>query len=139
MIKELGLPPALLDHIEQDIRSCEAELDDDAESIITNERYNYITSIIADCYTRKNAPGMTVSDKIDYIVTNRWLALPIFAAVMFVTYYVSVSTIGSWANDWATEGVFGNGWMFFGHFVPGSRAPWRVCSPVGAARTGLCA
>ena len=119
VIQELDLPQELLSHIEEDIRSCERELDDDAESIITNERYNYITSIIQDCYTRKNAPGMTVSDKIDYIVTNRWLALPIFAAVMFITYYISVTTIGTWANEWAAEGVFGDGWTFFGHFVPG--------------------
>lgn len=119
VIQELGLSQQLLAHIEEDIRSCEKELDDDAESIITNERYNYVTALIADCYTRKHAPGMTVSDKIDYIVTNRWLALPIFAAVMFLTYYISVSTIGTWANEWATNGVFGDGWTFFGHFVPG--------------------
>ena len=119
VIEELQLPAELLAHIEEDIRSCERELDDDAESIITNERYNYITALIRECYTRKNAPGMTISDKIDYIVTNRWLALPIFAAVMCLTYYISVTTVGTWANDWAANGVFGDGWTFFGHFVPG--------------------
>ncbi|MBE6936231.1 MAG: ferrous iron transport protein B [Ruminococcaceae bacterium] len=103
----LGLSPETIAHIEEDIASCERELDDDAESIITNERYNYITDVIRRCYTRKNASGVTISDKIDAIVTNRWLALPIFAAVMFLTYYISVTTIGTWATDWANDVLFG--------------------------------
>lgn len=92
----------------------EKEEDDDAESIITNERYSYITSIIDGCYQRKYKGDMSASDKIDRIVTNRWLALPIFALVMFAVYYVSVTTVGTWATDWANDGVFGEGWNLFG-------------------------
>lgn len=101
-------------HIEKDIAAAEKELDDDSESIITNERYVYIASIIKDCIKKKNRGGMTTSDKIDRIVTNRILALPIFAAVMFVVYFVSVTTVGSWATDWANDGVFGDGWHLLG-------------------------
>ena len=97
----------------------EEAMDDDAESIITNERYTYITSIIGRCYTKKSREKMSVSDKIDHIVTNRFLALPIFAAVMWVVYYVSVTTVGTWATDWANDGVFGEGWSLFGLEVPG--------------------
>ena len=89
-------------------------MDDDAESIITNERYLYIASIIKGCCKRKNAGKLSTSDKIDRVVTNRWLALPIFAAVMFVVYFVSVTTVGGWATDWANDGVFGDGWHLFG-------------------------
>ncbi len=119
IVSQLDIDESKLSHIEKDIVSCENEMDDDAESIITNERYLYITSIIKDCMTKKNKGGMTVSDKIDRIVTNRWLALPIFAIVMFVVYYVSVSTVGTWATDWANDGVFGDGWSLFGLDIPG--------------------
>lgn len=119
IIGQLGIEQKISNHIEDDIKSCEKELDDDAESIITNERYLYITSIIKDCIKKKHKGGMTVSDKIDRIVTNRWLALLIFAAVMFIVYYVSVTTVGTWVTDWANDGVFGDGWSFFGLEVPG--------------------
>ncbi len=101
------------------IKTAEEELDDDAESIITNERYTFITSVIKSCYIKKNRGKMTTSDKIDRIVTNRWLALPIFALVMFAVYYISVTTVGSWATDWANDGVFGDGWNLFGLSIPG--------------------
>ncbi|HIT53489.1 MAG TPA: ferrous iron transporter B [Candidatus Fimivicinus intestinavium] len=114
VLEQLKLDPAVLAHIEEDIKAAERELDDDAESIITNERYLYIASILKGCYRKKNAGKMTVSDKIDRIVTNRWLALPIFAVVMFVVYFVSVSTVGTWATDWANDGFFGDGWHLFG-------------------------
>ena len=114
VLEQLKLSKAVLDHIEEDIRAAEAELDDDAESIITNERYLYIASIIKGCCQKKNAGRLSTSDKIDRIVTNRWLALPIFAAVMFVVYFVSVTTVGGWATDWANDGVFGDGWHLFG-------------------------
>jgi len=100
-------------NVEDIIRKAEKEFDDDSESIITNERYNYITKIIKDCYKKAPRNIDTVSDKIDKIVTNRWLALPIFAAVMFMVYYISVTTIGTWATDWANDGVFGEGWHLF--------------------------
>ncbi len=96
------------------VERAEKELDDDAESIITNERYDYIASVISGCYKKKNKKKLSVSDKIDRIVTNRWLALPIFAVVMFIVYYVSVTTVGTWATDWANDGVFGDGWHLFG-------------------------
>lgn len=96
------------------IAQAEAELEDDAESIITNARYEYITSIIQSCYRRKNKGKMSTSDKIDRVVTNRWLALPIFAAVMVVVYYISVTTVGTWATDWANDGLFDEGFHLFG-------------------------
>ena len=114
VLEQMKLEKEKLAHIEEDIRAAEKELDDDAESIITNERYVYIASIIKGCYQKKNAGGLTVSDKIDRVVTNRFLALPIFALVMFVVYYVSVSTVGTIATDWANDGVFGDGWYLFG-------------------------
>ena len=114
VLEQLKLEPHVLDHIEEDIKAAEAELDDDAESIITNERYIYIASIIKGCYKKKNAGKLSTSDKIDKVVTNRWLALPIFAVVMFIIYYVSVTTVGGWATDWANDGVFGDGWHLFG-------------------------
>ncbi|SDB47095.1 ferrous iron transport protein B [Pseudobutyrivibrio sp. YE44] len=110
--EKLGLSSDVIQHIENDIASCEKELDDDAESIITGERYNYIGTIIDGC-VKKAKKGMTTSDKIDQVVTNRFLALPIFAVVMFLVYYVSVTTIGGWATDWANDGVFGDGWHLF--------------------------
>lgn len=106
-------------NVENIIAEVEKAMDDDAESIITNERYIYITSIIKDSYTKKNKNKLSTSDKIDHIVTNRWLALPIFAAVMWLVYYVSVSTVGTWATDWANDGVFGDGWSLFGLEIPG--------------------
>lgn len=93
--------------VERLIKGAEEAMDDDAESIITNERYTYIASIINGCYVRKNRQKLSTSDKIDHIVTNRWLALPIFAVVMWIVYYVSVTTVGTWATDWANDGVFG--------------------------------
>lgn len=105
-------------NVETIIVQSETELDDDAESIITNERYQFITSIIDDCYKKQSHDQLSVSDKIDRIVTNRWLALPIFAVVMFVVYYISVTTVGTWATDWANDGVFGDGWSLFGLAVP---------------------
>ena len=110
VLEQLKLDSAVLAHIEEDIKAAEKELDDDAESIITNERYVYIGSIIKGCYKKKHANKLTVSDKIDKVVTNRWAALPIFAVVMFIVYYISVTTVGTWATDWANDGVFGDGW-----------------------------
>ena len=101
------------------ISQIEKEMDDDTESIITSERYVYISSIIDDCYKKTSKEKLTVSDKIDKIVTNRWAALPIFAIVMFLVYYVSVTTVGTWATDWANDGVFGEGWSLFGLEIPG--------------------
>ena len=101
------------------VKELEAQFDDDTESIITNERYVYISSIIKQCYTKSGKKEMTVSDRIDQVVTNRFLALPIFAAVMFLVYYVSVTTVGTWATDWANDGVFGDGWSLFGLEIPG--------------------
>lgn len=101
-----------------EIMAIEDKMDDDTESIITNERYIYISSIIKDCYTRKSKSRLTASDKIDKIVTNRLFALPIFMVVMFLVYYVSITTVGTWATDWANDGVFGTGWSLFGLSIP---------------------
>ena len=119
VIEKLGIHKDILAHIEEDIAHVEEEMDDDAESIITNERYEYIERVLRTCYVKKNRGGLTVSDKIDRVLTNRYLALPIFALIMFLVYYISVSTVGTWATDWANEGVFGDGWTFFGAFIPG--------------------
>lgn len=100
--------------VSEEIKQIEESMDDDTESIITNERYVYISSIIKECSTKKSKGKLSISDKIDKVVTNRFLALPIFAAVMFLVYYVSVTTVGTWATDWANEGVFGDGWKLFG-------------------------
>ena len=113
-MEALNIPENVLKHIEEDIKSAEAEMDDDAESIITNERYVYIAELIKGCCKKRSTGSLTVSDKIDRIVTNRWLALPIFAVVMIIVYYVSVTTVGSIATDWANDGVFGDGWHFLG-------------------------
>ncbi|HML36092.1 MAG TPA: ferrous iron transport protein B [Bacillota bacterium] len=107
VLAQLNLDKSLLSHIEEDINAAENELDDDAESIITNERYIYITSIIKGCYKKKNAGQLSTSDKIDRVVTNRWLALPIFAVVMFLVYYISVSTLGTVVTDWTNDTLFG--------------------------------
>lgn len=109
----LNISPKDKAHIESDIAAAEKEMDDDSESIITNERYIYIGTIIKDCLKKKNNGGMTVSDKIDKIVTNRWLALPIFAIVMFIVYYVSITTVGGWATDWVNDVFFGE-WVLPG-------------------------
>ena len=114
VLEQLKLDRAVLDHIEEDIKAAEEELDDDAESIITNERYLYIASIIKGCYKKKSQGKLSVSDKIDRVVTNRWLALPIFAVVMFVVYFVSVTTVGTWTTDWTNDCLFGEGWHLFG-------------------------
>ena len=119
VIEKLGIHKDILEHIEEDIMHVEEEMDDDAESIITNERYEYIERVLRTCYIKKNRGGLTLSDKIDRILTNRFLALPIFAAIMFLVYYISVSTVGTWATDWANDGVFGDGWNFFNTFIPG--------------------
>ena len=110
----LKLPAETLSHIEDDIKAVEEELDDDSESIITNERYVYIAGIMKSAYKKKNKGKMTTSDKIDRVVTNRWLALPIFALIMCLVYYVSVSTIGTWVTDWTNDGLFGDGFHFLG-------------------------
>ncbi len=114
VLAKLELSSEIQNHIENDIKAVESEMDDDSESIITNERYIYISSIIKACYKKKNAGKLTNSDKIDKIVTNRWLALPIFAAIMFLVYYLSMVTVGSMATDWANDGLFGDGWHLFG-------------------------
>lgn len=119
-----------LEKIEKIITAVEDELDDDAESIITDARYQYITEIVKPC-VKKQRSGMTMSDKIDRIVTNRILALPIFALVMFVVYYVSVTTVGSVLTDWANDGVFGEGWELFGMWIPG------IPTILGDALSGL--
>ena len=107
VLEQLSIPEDVKNHIEEDIASAEKEMDDDAESIITNERYIYISSIIKGCYKKKNKGGLTVSDKIDKIVTNRFLALPIFAVVMFIVYYVSVTTVGTMVTDWTNDSFVG--------------------------------
>ncbi len=113
-MESLEIAPNVLSEIEELINACEKDLDDDSESIITNERYEYIASIIDSCYIKKNKGKLTTSDKIDRIVTNRWLALPIFAVIMFLVYFISVTTIGTFATDWANDGVFGDGWFLLG-------------------------
>ena len=119
VIEKLAINKDVLSHIEADIAHVEEEMDDDAESIITNERYEYIERVLRTCYVKKNRGGLTLSDKIDRVLTNRYLALPIFAGIMFLVYYISVSTVGTWATDWANDGVFGEGWNFFNMFIPG--------------------
>jgi len=114
VLEMLNIPSDTLRHIEEDIKACETEMDDDAESIITNERYIYIAGVIKECYTKRNKGAATVSDKIDRVVTNRWLALPIFALVMVIVYYVSVTSVGTLLTDWTNDGLFGDGWHLFG-------------------------
>ncbi len=114
VLEQMKIDPAVLAHIENDIAAAEEEMDDDAESIITNERYLYIASIIKACYKQKNTRKMTTSDKIDRIVTNRWLGLPIFIVVMFLVYWISMVAVGTAATDWANDGLFGDGWHLFG-------------------------
>ena len=114
VLAKLDIPAETMAHIDTDIKAAEKELDDDAESIITNERYVYIAEIIKACYKKKNAGQLSASDKIDRVVTNRWLGLPIFALVMFIVYYLSMVTVGSAATDWANDGLFGDGWHLLG-------------------------
>lgn len=114
VLEKLHLSKAVLDHIEEDIRAAEEELDDDAESIITNERYIYISSIIKGAYKKAGAGKLSTSDKIDKIVTNRFLALPIFVVVMFLVYYISWTTVGTILTDWTNDGAFGDGWHLTG-------------------------
>lgn len=114
VLEQVNLDKAVREHIEADIKAVEDEMDDDAESIITNERYIYIGSVIKGCYKKKSAGKLSTSDKIDRVVTNRWLGLPIFAAIMFLVYYIAMVTVGSAATDWANDGLFGDGWHLFG-------------------------
>ena len=114
MLEKLSIPEETMSHIENDIKAAEAEMDDDAESIITNERYLYISSILKACYKKKSTGMLTSSDKIDKVVTNRWLGLPIFAIIMFLVYWISMVGVGSAATDWANDGLFGDGWHLFG-------------------------
>ena len=113
VLEMLNIPEDKLAHIEKDIQAAEAEMDDDSESIITNDRYNYIAIALKGCYDKKNKSGLTTSDKIDRIVTNRILALPIFAAIMFLVYYIAVTTVGTWVTDWTNDGLFGDGFHLF--------------------------
>jgi ferrous iron transport protein B len=108
-----------LSHVEKDILECESSFGDDSESIITSERYDYIGTIIGECSNVKGRGELSTSDKIDRIVTNRWLALPIFALIMFGVYFVAVTSVGTIATDWANDGVFGDGWSLFGLEIPG--------------------
>ena len=114
-VEGIEISKEMLAHIENDIKKCEQELDDDSESIITAERYKYVESIIKSCVRKKiNAGNLTISDKIDRVITNRWAALPIFAAVMFIVYYISMVTVGAAATDWANDGLFGDGFHLLG-------------------------
>ncbi len=114
VLAQLAIGPDKLKHIESDIAAAEKELDDDAESIITNERYVYIGQVIKSCYRKHNAGNLSTSDKIDRIVTNRWLGLPIFALVMFAVYWIAMVGVGAPATDWANDGLFGDGYHLFG-------------------------
>ena len=114
VLEKLNIPADQLEHINKDIEAAERELDDDAESIITNERYIYIADLLKGIYNKKGAHELSVSDKIDQIVTNRFLGLPIFAVVMFLIYYISMVTVGTAATDWANDGLFGDGFHLFG-------------------------
>ena len=113
-LSQLKIPQETMQHIETDIVAAEKELDDDSESIITNERYIYIAELIKGCYKKKNVGKLSTSDKIDKVVTNRWLGLPIFAVIMFLVYYIAMVGVGSAATDWANDGLFGDGWHLFG-------------------------
>ena len=119
VMRELSVAPEVMAHIEADIKAAEREKDDDAESIVTNERYLYVTDIVARTCKKNKSVGLSVSDKIDRVLTNRFLALPIFACIMFLVYFVSVTTVGTWVTDFMNDGLFGEGFMFFGTFVPG--------------------
>ena len=114
VLAQLNLSDDIKKHIEEDIKAAEKELDDDSESIITNERYVFIASLIKNCYKKKHVGKFSRSDKIDRVVTNRWLGLPIFALIMFLVYWIAMGPFGSMLTDWANDGVFGDGWHLFG-------------------------
>ena len=114
VIEALNIPSDKLSHVEQDIKAAEKELDDDAESLITNERYVYIAEVLKGTYKKKDPNKLTISDKIDKVVTNRWLGLPIFIVVMFIVYWISMVGVGAPLTDWANDGLFGDGWHLFG-------------------------
>ena len=114
VLEKLRIPPETMQHIEADIAAAEKELDDDAESIITNERYVYIAQVIKSCYRKHNTGSLSTSDKIDRVVTNRWLGLPIFALIMFAVYWIAMVAVGTPATDWANDGLFGDGYHLFG-------------------------
>ena len=114
VLEQLEIAPDVMAHIEGDIKAAEEELDDDAESIITNERYIYIAELMKGCYKKKKAGELSSSDKIDRIVTNRWLGLPIFAVIMYLVYWVAMVGVGAPATDWANDGLFGDGWHLLG-------------------------
>ena len=130
VLGKLKLDASVAAHMEADIKAAEEELDDDAESIITNERYIYIGEVIKRCYKKHSAGKLSTSDKIDKIVTNRWLGLPIFAAVMFLVYWVAMVGVGAPATDWANDGVFGDGCHLLGI---GSAAYNEAAEEYGAA------
>mgnify|MGYP002626530118 CR=1 FL=1 len=132
VLEMLKVDKSTLAHVDADIKAAEKELDDDAESIITNERYIYIATILKSSYKKRNAGSLTTSDKIDRVVTNRWLGLPIFAAVMFLVYWISMVGIGAAATDWANDGLFGDGWHLFGI---GTSAYEEASDEYGAAVT----
>ncbi|MBQ9534348.1 MAG: ferrous iron transporter B [Clostridia bacterium] len=134
VLAKLNIPSDTLSHIEDDIKAAEKELDDDAESIITSERYVYIAQLIRGCYKKKNRGKLSTSDKIDRVVTNRWLGLPIFALVMFLVYYIAMVTVGSSATDWANDGLFGDGWHLLGI---GSGSYEEAADDYAAAATAL--
>lgn len=114
VLQNLNIKPEIMEHIEEDIKLVEKELDDDSESIITNERYIYIGEILKGIQTKKDHGHLSLSDKIDKVVTNRFLGLPIFVVIMFLVYYISVTTVGTFATDWANDGLFGDGFHLFG-------------------------
>ena len=114
VMESIKLDESVKADVEAHIAETEKELDDDSESIITNERYIYIADVAKACYTKKSKSNLSVSDKIDRIVTNRWLGLPIFAVIMFVVYWIAMVGFGSGATDWANDGLFGDGWHLFG-------------------------
>ncbi|MBR5635509.1 MAG: ferrous iron transporter B [Pseudobutyrivibrio sp.] len=114
VLEQLNIAADKLEHIEKDIKAAEAEMDDDSESIITNERYVYIAQVIKSCYKKKNEGSLSVSDKIDKVVTNRWLGLPIFAIVMFLVYWIAMVGVGAPATDFTNDNIFGDGFHLFG-------------------------
>ena len=130
VLEQLALDETVRAHIEEDIQAAEQEWDDDAESMIVNERYKYIASLMKGCYKKNDRDKRSASDRIDQIVTNRWLGLPIFAVVMFLVYYIAMVTVGSAATDWANDGLFGDGWHLFGN---GSAAYSEAAEEYGTA------
>ena len=119
VLEALDIPEKTVAHIESDIRHVEEHFDDDAESVITNERYGLVARVLEGNYRKNRLGRMSVSEKIDTVVTNRFLALPIFAFIMFLVYYISVTTVGTFVTDFTNEGLFGEGFYIFGSFVPG--------------------